>query len=241
LPIKAHIETGLVLTYAVPAGVLEEFLSPGLELDTYGGFGFLAIGVMQTRDLRPACLPAWLGIDFSLAGYRIFARYRTRTGRTLRGLRILRSDTDRWPMALFGNLLTRYGYARSRWTVRRNERSYDIEIATRDGRADLHVEADLADMNPTLPCGSPFSDFRQARRFAGPLPFTFDYEAETQSIIRVEGVRQSWNPRPVPVMVHRNSFLQEPPFRTAGAVLANAFFVEDVPYTWRAGVREPLV
>jgi hypothetical protein len=87
LPIKAHLAASLVLAYAIPEGVLRPLLAPGLQLDTYGGFGFLATAMVETRDLHPA---------FFLAGYRIFTRYRTPAGRTLRGLRILRSDTDRW-------------------------------------------------------------------------------------------------------------------------------------------------
>ena len=48
--------------------------------------------------------PDWEQVSF-FSGYRIFTRYRTTAGRTLRGLRILRSDTDRLSMQLFGNLL----------------------------------------------------------------------------------------------------------------------------------------
>jgi hypothetical protein len=91
-----------------------------------------------------------------------------------------------------------------------------------------------------LPPGSPFDDFHDARRFAGPLPFTFDYERQTNSIIRVEGVREQWDPCPVVAKVHRSRFLEQDAFRDAGAVLANAFFLENVPYGWRRGIREKL-
>jgi hypothetical protein len=240
LPINAHLAASLVLAYAVPEEVLRPLLPPGLQLDTYRGFGFLAIAMVETRDLRPAFLPATVGLNFFLAGYRIFTRYQTRAGRTLRGLRILRSDTDRRSMRVFGNLLTHYGYELSRCRARRTESTYAVEICTPNGGADLQVEADIAKDPVSLPPGSPFSDFREARKFAGPLPFTFDYEQETNSIIRVEGVRQQWNPRPVSVTVHRNTFLEKEMFRSTGVTLANAFYLEDVPYSWKPGVREPL-
>ena len=238
LPIKAHFETSLVLTYALPASALQAYLAPGLTLDVYGDFGFLAIALVQTRRLRPAFLPGCFGINFQLSGYRIFTRYRTSAGRNLRGLRILRSDTDRLSMQVFGNLLTHYRYERSHWLARRSNTTYEVQVNTADGRADLHVEADLSTEPKAPPAGSPFSDFQEARKFAGPLPFTFDYESETGSIIRVQGDRQKWNPRPVSVSVHRNTFLEQGAFRNAGAVLANAFFLEDLPYSWRSGIRE---
>lgn len=239
MPIKAHFESSLVLAYALPAAVLQPFLAPGLVLDTYKDLGFLAIALVKTRDLRPAFVPSGLGISFFLSGYRIFTRYRTKSGQTLRGLRILRSDTNRPSMRFFGNMLTHYRYNLSTWNVQRSGPTYTVQVQTPGRVADLHVEADL-ETEATLPAGSPFEDFRDARRFAGPLPFTFDYEEQTNSIIRVEGVRSQWNPRPVLVRVHRNSFLEQEAFRNAGAVLANAFYLENVPYAWRRGIREQL-
>jgi hypothetical protein len=228
------------VAYAFPEGVLRPLLTPGLELDTYRGFGFLAIAMVQTRELRPAFLPPSFGLNFFLAGYRIFTRYRTPEGRTLRGLRILRSDTDRRSMQVFGNLLTHYGYELSRCRFEQTESACRIEISTPRGDADLRVEADLATEPGSPPPGSPFADLREARKFAGPMPFTFDYEQQTHSIIRVEGVRQAWNPRAVSVHVERSTFFEKEPFLSAGPILANAFYLENVPYFWKPGIREPL-
>ena len=240
LPVKARLKASLVLAYALPAEVLAPLLPPGLRLDTYGEYGFLAIALVETEHLRPAFMPSSLGVNFFLSGYRIFSRYQTSAGRDLRGLRILRSDTNSRFMQMFGNVLTHYGYEHSRCKVSREAGKYSVQVSTPDGSADLQVEADTSTDAESLPPGSPFPNFTEARKFAGPLPFTFDYERQTHSIIRVQGVRQAWNPRPVPVKVHRNAFLEQVRFRDAGAVLANAFFLEDVPYAWKPGIREVL-
>jgi Uncharacterized conserved protein (COG2071) len=240
LSIRAHFGHCLVLTYAFPREILEPLLCPGLTLDTFGDLGFLAVAMVQTRALRPAFLPPVFGLDFFLAGYRIFARFRTAAGRTLRGLRILRSDTDRPLMAVAGNLLTHYGYRKS--DVRWIEQEGRLEIAIRTPRAeaDLRVVAELTSKPAALPEGSPFADVAEARKYAGPLPFTFDYEPETHSILMVQGVRKQWDPQPVRVEVLENSFLRQPPFVEAEPILANAFHLADVPYLWRRGVREAL-
>ena len=240
LPIKASLKASLVLAYAVPVEVLTPLLPPGLSLDTYGDYGFLAIALVETQDLRPAFLPAGLGVSFFLSGYRVFTRYQTSTGRSLRGLRILRSDTDSRFMRMFGNLLTHYGYERSECLLKRDGGNYSIRVATPNGSADLDVEARISVDAESLPAGSPFPNFTEARKFAGPLPFTFDYEQQTHSIIRVQGVRREWNPRPVSVTVNRNAFLEQDRFRGVGAVLANAFYLENVPYAWKPGIREVL-
>ena len=79
--------------------------------------------------------------------------------------------------------------------LRESSETLDIEIEPPGAEADLRVIADLARRPAPLPSGSPFRDARDARKFAGPLPLTFDYEKETHSIVVIEGVRQDWNPR----------------------------------------------
>src|SRR5437763_176876 len=92
MPIDAHFNSLLVLAFAMPKAALQPFLPPGLVLDTYNEFGFLSLTLVHTSALRPSFVPKGMGISFFLSGYRIFARYQTKSGQTLRGLRILRSD-----------------------------------------------------------------------------------------------------------------------------------------------------
>jgi hypothetical protein len=239
LPVEAFFRHSLVVTYAFPEKLLVPLVPPGLVLDTYKGFGFLAIAMVQTEDLRPARLPRVLGQDFFLSGYRIFTRLGAPSS-SLRGLRILRSDTDRRMMVLSGNLLTHYAYQHCRVSFREEDRALQVKIATPNGRADLEVSADLACRPAPLPEGTPFESERDARRFAGPLPYTFDYEKETGSIIMIRGVRENWNPQPVRVTVTRCTFLDQEPFCQANPRLANAFYLRDVPYRWERGVVKTL-
>lgn len=238
--VRAFFRRTLVLTYALPEESLVGLLPPGLALDTYREFGFLAIAMVQTEGLRPVWLPPQLGRDFFLSGYRVFARYRTESGHTLRGLRILRSDTDSCLMQAMGNLLTHYNYHKAAVTVGERSGYLDVEVRTAGGVADLRVRADLVRRPAPLPWGSPFESVEVARRFAGPLPFTFDYEPQTHSMIVIEGVRDEWRPEPVTVNVLENSFFARPCWKGVNPILANAFYLSNVPYKWRRGVRHPL-
>ena len=236
--VEAYFDYSLVLTYAWPRAVLEPLLPPGLVLDTCEDMGFVAVAMVQTRALRPALLPAWLGLDFFLTGYRIFTRYRDQRGRNLRGLRILRSDTDRYLMVLLGNLMTHYHYHPMLLTSHITPDKIDIAVESRE--APLRVTAYPGEEEVALPVGSPFSDWRQARKFAGPLPFTFDYESQTHSMVIIEGVREHWDPKPVRVEVERLGFFERAPFREHKPVLASAFVVNRIPYRWKSGVVEKL-
>ena len=240
LPVQAHFEHVLVLTYAMAASKLRLLTPAGLTLDTYEDWGFLAIAMVQTRNLRPRFAPKFIGRDFFLTGYRIFTRYQTRSGRSLRGLRILRSDTDSEFMVRWGNRLTHYGYRKAAITCRAGNGLLEVKVDTPAAEADLHVRAHLEKEPAPLPEGSPFPSLQAARKFAGPMPFTFDYEEETNSVIRVQGVREEWNPETVHVDVLRNSFIEREPFASAHPILASAFHLADVSYRWKRGVREAL-
>src|SRR6266513_3822706 len=159
IPVRAFFRHSLVLTYGFPREILEPLLPPGLKLDTLGETGFLAIALVQTESLRPLGCPRLLGQDFFLSGYRIFARFTTSAGRRLRGLRILRSDTNSALMAAVGNLLTHYAYRRATVTGAEREDRLEIEIATANAVADLHVVAAIGRPAEHLPTHSPFQDF----------------------------------------------------------------------------------
>jgi hypothetical protein len=239
-PVRAFFDFSLVLTYALPRETLLPLVAPGLELDGEGKVGFLAIALVQTRALRPEFLPAWAGQDFFLSGYRIFTRYRRATGRSQRGLQILRSDTDRRLMKWLGNAQTHYGYQRARVSLERDASHLEVRIETPGQQADLHVIADLSSEDAALPPGSLFQSWSDARRFAGPLPHTFSYERETGSMVIVRGLREEWNPRPVAVEVRQASYFAQPAFRAAHPVLASAFYLTEIPYRWERGVVERL-
>lgn len=250
IPMRCHFDHSLVVAWALPAAVLEPLVPPGLELDTYdevpgpdhpgGRFGFVVIAAVQTRALRPIGTPALLGADFALTGYRIFVRHRDANGRLRRGLHILRSDTDRPSMVIGGNLLTHYRYRLADVRIEADDRRLEVEITSPAGDADLHVVAHLADEPADLPLTSPFRTPQEARRFAGPLPWTFDHEPETESIVMVRGRRSAWRPQPTRVDIVRCSFLEHGHFRGATARLANAFHVHDIDYRWDRGVRLPI-
>jgi Uncharacterized conserved protein (COG2071) len=238
LPISAFFTHSLVLTYAYPAEMLQQLLPPGLTVDTYGDYGFLAIAMVQTRRLHPAFLPQALGVDFFLTGYRVFTRFASKP--SLRGLRILRSDTDRLLMAVGGNLLTHYAYVNCRASMTSDGDQLVVTVNSPGGVADLDVVADLSSRPAPLPAGSPFANLEDARRFAGPLPYTFDYEPETHSIVMIKATRSRWEPQPIAVDVRKATFLERPPFNDVMPILANAFHVANVPYRWERGVVERL-
>lgn len=231
--VEAFFESSLVLTYAVPKEELEHLIPECLELDTLNDtWAFVAVAIVKTKDLRPKGFPKLMGNDFFLIGYRVFVRYMTNEGKRLRGLYILRSQTDKKKMEFFGNLFTHYNYTT---TDIRQTKTGTVNTITSE-QSGLTIEFEMENEAIALPEHSPFADWKEARRFAGPLPFTFTYDKQKKEVLIIEGVRENWTPHPVVIKHHSVSFIKE--LNLKNVVLANAFIIKNIPYYWKKGRKE---
>lgn len=236
VPIETHFKHSLVVTWAFAPADLEQFLVPGLELDTYTNsegetFAFAAVAMVDLDQLRLAGAPRVLSTAHVMTGYRVFCTMRTPGGKTMRGLRILASQTSNLPSSLGANLTTRYHYSTVKAQVRNAYDVLNFTITSRDGDADLDVNAHLNDQR--LPPDTPFDNAHDARRFAGPLPYTFSPDPD--GIVVVKSDRTDWYPTPVAVQIARASFFERGPFAGVPKRLANAFHLADLDYGWRRG------
>ena len=109
--VEAFFESSLVFTYAIPKEQLQPLIPDCLQLDTLNDkYAFIAVAMVQTKSLRPKGFPSIMGNDFFLIGYRVFVRYTNTAGKRLRGLYILKSETDKKKMEIMGNIFTHYNY-----------------------------------------------------------------------------------------------------------------------------------
>ncbi len=231
--VEAFFESSIVLTFAVPQTELQSLLPACLTLDTFNDkWAFIAVAMVQTKNLRPKGFPSFLGNDFYLIGYRIFVRYTNSKGKSLRGLYILKSETDKKKMEFLGNIFTHYNYT----TTNIKEIKILDKINISAAQSSLNINVETSSENIGLPEHSPFADWKEARKFAGPLPFTFTFNEVKNEVLIIEGVRQNWTPMPLKVMNYSIPFLDE--LKLKDVVLANAFIITNIPYYWKKGKVE---
>ncbi|WCL48866.1 DUF2071 domain-containing protein [Leptospira sp. GIMC2001] len=252
-PIAADFDHSIVLTFAIPLEELEPFVPKPLTIDSYQNkYGFLAIAMVKTRNLRYKGLPRFMGNDFYLIGYRIFVKYKNLEAKNRRGLYILKSETNRKKMEFLGNIFTHYNYStrdiqESQYTKSWSDTSHhhdlqlrskvDKSIEIRSLQSQFHIIIyKTKDDMVELPKNSPFPNWQEARKFAGPMPFTFSMIPNSRKIVIIEGVRENWKPKPIHVERYDIDFLTQKQFKSS--VLANAFIIEDVSYHWKKGIVE---
>ena len=231
--VEAFFESSIVLTFAAPKEQLQGLIPECLDLDTFKDtWAFIAVALVDTKQLRPKSFPAFLGNSFFLIGYRLFVRYTNKAGKKLRGLYILKSEVDKKKMEIIGNLFTHYGYTTTDIIQTRYNNIWEVKST----QSNLSIKIDTTAGDISLPLNSPFADWKEARRFAGPLPFTFTYLANSKEVLIIEGTRENWIPKPVNVMDHSISFLES--LHLKKVVLANVFIIQNVPYSWKKGKIE---
>ena len=231
--VDAFFKSSTVLTFAVPKEQLENLIPECLTLDTFKDkWAFVAVAMVQTKDLRPKGFPKFMGSDFFLIGYRIFVRYTNTKGKRLRGLYIIKSETNKKKMALMGNIFTHYNYTTT--DVKQSITGNKNIISS--NQSNFKITIDTNEKEAPLPKNSPFENWKEARRFAGPLPFTFTYNETTKEVLVIQGVRQNWKPKPIKIESYNIDFLNT--LKLKNHVLANAFVIENVPYHWKKGSIE---
>lgn len=232
--VEAFFNRSVVLTFAVNKNEIVHLIPECLEPDLFNDkWAFIAIALVQTKNLRPKGFPEFFGNDFFLIGYRIFVRYMNSDRKNLRGLYILKSETNKRKMQFLGNMFTHYNYT----TTDINQASHNNLIDISSVKSGFKIVFETKDEeNILLPEGSPFTNWKEARRFAGPLPFTFTYSPEQKKVLIIEGVRENWKPKPVNVVDYKISFLDN--LRLNDIKLANAFIIENIPYYWKKGKIE---
>lgn len=231
--VEAFFENSTVLTFAVPKEQLQGFIPECLELDNFQDkWSFIAVAMVKTKGLRPKGFPKFLGKDFFLIGYRIFVRFTNEKGKRLRGLYIIKSETNKAVMKVFGNLFTHYNYT----TTDINTAAGKYVKTFQSTKSGLVIEVDQTCREASLPADSPFSEWKEARRFAGPLPFTFTYDEVNKKVLVIEGVRKNWKPTPIHINRFNLDYLNH--LGLDGLVLASAFEINNVPYYWKKGKQE---
>lgn len=231
-PVSAHFDYSIVLTFAFPKEVLQPLIPEHFELDLYQEqYAFLAIAFVQTQHLRPTIFAESWGKNFALAGYRIFVKYTNPQGITRRGLYIIKSQTDKRNMVFFGNLFTHYNYEYLPFQIQKQGQS--IEITSTDN---LCIRGLENHPNPRQGMHV-FPNVKEARKFAGPMPYTFTYDAPNQRVISVKGQRKNWQPEPIFIEEYQIPYLTQ--FETK-PLLANAFITQNIDYEWNKGMVDNL-
>lgn len=226
--VRGRLRRCWLFVYRTPAAVARALLPSQLDLVTRDGFAFWNIVVCQIGALRPAPLPAALGLGYWHVAYRLHVRAQPLGGAPVEGLWFLRSDCDSALVAAGGNLVTDFRFHRATIEVAETEDAVAAKIAASGGDAQFHLNRKAP---PQLAAGSPFANVEEAAAFLKYKPFGISPSgAEAVNVVRVAREESAWRSRLVAVEDARWQFLAR--HETA---LEICYEVEPIDYQWERG------
>lgn len=227
-PVKAILKRTITLTYQFNPTNYSIKLPAGCFLELKNERAFLILAFVETEKMRPAFIPALIGRNFNLLGIRVIVNWYDENKRLKRGLYVLKSITDSRLMAKMGNMMTGYHFEYSpiTWNFNKNECCIEVQ--------NLVFKVDLSDYKEEigLPKESVFLNWKEARKYAGPMKYTCVHSKTVDEMLIVEGVKESWIPRPIKLISGNwdklNSIFKE-------LKLCAVFEIKEIPYHWKKG------
>ena len=226
--VRGRLRHCWLFVYRTPVESVCTLLPPQLEPVTRDGFAFWNIVVCKIGGLRPALLPAAVGLDYWHVAYRLHVRAQTEGGVFVEGLHFLRSDCDRALVALAGNVITDFRFHRATIMVSKGASGITGKIRARGGDADFRLGSEPpSSLNP----GSPFASLGEAAERLKYKPFGLSPCGHGAiNIVRVARDEAAWRSRLVAVEKARWEFLEA--HETA---LEICYEVEPIDYQWERG------
>jgi uncharacterized protein YqjF (DUF2071 family) len=227
VPMTTVFRRCLLANYAISPEALAAALPAPLVPDLEAGSAWLSVVIADMIRMRPAGVPAALGVSCRQVVYRAVVRCGPD-----RGVYFLRSDTDSRIMNLGGNLLSffRFHYAPVSWACDRDGER--VRVLSGDGSADI----DLA-LGPAESAGpsasSVFPSLADAKEHLVNLFTAFcpqDGRGRVD-VVRIE--RADWEISVLPVLRAHCAFLDGAgPIAAGTARLESVFSVSNLPYYW---------
>lgn len=227
VPMTTVFRRCLLVNYALAPDALAATLPDGLEPDVWHGRAWLSVVVGDLWRMRPAGVPAALGVSYRQIVYRAVVRCGER-----RGVYFLRSDADSRITNVGGNLMSFFHFHRAGVTWTTDGAGPRVRVASADGTADLDLALDGAPATE-LPPGSAFRDLAEAKDCLVDLYAAYHPRVHQGRVDVVRIRREDWRVTVPPVIEARCAYLDgKGPFPPGSARLDSVFAVRDLPYHW---------
>ena len=216
------MERRILVNYRVDADALAEGLPPPFRPALVDGYGIAGICLIRLAAVRPAGVPAALGITSENAAHRIAVEWDTDDG-PVAGVYIPRRDTSSRLTALLGGRAFPGRHHRARFQVEEGDGIYRVAFAA-DG-VEVAVVAHSAD--DVMP-GSVFASVEEASAFFRCAPLGY---AATPAAGVFDGVKlttHEWHMTPLHIDEVRSTEFDE------AAQPDSAFLMTGIDTTWRA-------
>ncbi len=218
ITMRGHIAQCWLITFRGDPSRVSPLLPRPLEIIEHGGWAYFNVVVSRLTQMRPAPLPAWTGLGYWHAAYRLYARYGD-----VEGLYFLRSDADSSIMVGAGNLFTDFRFHHARIGARSSPEGLQLWSLAEGAR----LRVTLTDDAPRLAPRSPFATLDEAAEALRYRPAGPSVRDGQVGVLRITRDERAWRAGLRAFRVEEASFLD--PFAPIPEV---AYELEPIDYQW---------
>lgn len=237
LVLRAVIDRRLLINFRVAPEVLARLLPAPFRPQLVRGWGMAGICLVRLRDVRPAGLPAFVGLTSENAAHRIAVEWEDAEGRTRAGVFIPRRDTGSRINQLLGGTLFPGVYHAATFRVWAPGNRFKVAVFAPGAETAplLRVHAHLTD---ALPAGSVFHSLAEATEFFRAGSLGWSPGRKGNEVDGLELRTRDWRLEPLAVdWVESSYFNDHSKFPPASWRFDSAFLMRGMECEWHARGR----
>lgn len=227
--IRGVIDRRILVNYRVDPAVLTSMLPQPFRPKILRGFGLVGICLIRLKQLRPAFLPAWVGVSSENAAHRTAVEWDD-DGVTREGVYVRRRDTNSWLNTLAGGRIFPGFHHHATFAVHESSDQFEVAMRSDDNETNMSVRGHLANQWPTT---SVFQSLGEASRFfeAGALGYS-----ATPTSSRFQGLElrcRNWQAEALAVDEVRSCFFENESLFPKGSIEFDcALLMQHIAHEW---------
>lgn len=232
LPVVAGtIERRMLVNFRCRPDILERILPKPFRPKLINGWGMAGICLIRLGGLRPAFLPAVVGLNSENAAHRIAVEW-DENGTIREGVFIPRRDSSSLFNRLAGGKIFPGFHNAAEFRVWETMDRFKLEMRSNDGVTFVRVNARMADK---LPTDSIFHSLKEASDFFGTGALGWSARETENTFDGLELDCDQWRMEPLAVEHVESSFFADAKLFPAGsAIFDSAFLMRDITHRWHA-------
>ncbi len=227
--VRGVMDRRILVNYRVDPQVLAAALPPPFRPKLVRGAGMVGICLIRLKDIRPAFLPPWLGINSENAAHRAAVEWEE-NGTRREGVYIRRRDTGSRLNALAGGRVFPGLHHHARFTVRETADRFEVALHSDDGVTSMAVVAVRA---AALPASSVFASLEEASAFFQAGSLGWSATADPAKHQGLELRCQRWAMEPLAVESVRSSYFEDEAVFPKGSIEFDcALLMRGIEHEW---------
>ncbi|MDB5391082.1 MAG: hypothetical protein JWM11_6728 [Planctomycetaceae bacterium] len=227
--IRGIIDRRILVNYRVDPSILAPLLPAPFRPKVIHGTGMAGICLIRLKQVRPAFLPAWLGMSSENAAHRTAVEWDD-NGQVREGVYVRRRDTSSWLNALAGGRIFPGLHNHGKFTVTETSDRFSVALRSDDGVTSMSVRGHRTGQ---LPAASIFKSLDEASAFfqGGSLGYS-----ATPDPSRFQGLTLrclNWQVEPLQVEEVQSSFFENEAFFPKGTTEFDcALLMRGIDHEW---------